>query len=56
MTVERKREIFLHLPCRHHTFELPLGSLVEAEFGRSTGPEVQGLRLLKDRWESLSKY
>uniref|UniRef100_A0A336KH69 CSON002732 protein n=1 Tax=Culicoides sonorensis TaxID=179676 RepID=A0A336KH69_CULSO len=40
-TIESQMEgSFLHLSCRHHVYELPLGSCVEYYLGKSTGPEV----------------
>lgn len=48
ITIERTRENCLHMACHYHVYELPLGAVVEHELGKSTGPEVHGLKILEN--------
>lgn len=52
---ELLQRLLLWLACRHHILELILGAAFIKLFGKTTGPEVQLFKKLKECWETLDK-
>lgn len=45
----------IHLPCRHHIFELVLKGVFEVYWPTSSGPNVQFFSRFKNKWNELDK-
>lgn len=45
----------IHLPCRHHIFELVLKGVFEVYWPTSSGPNVQFFSRFKNKWNELNK-
>lgn len=51
---EKLERELIHLPCRHHIFEIVCGSVFKKLLGPSTGPEILIFKRFRDNWPLLN--